>query len=158
MGLDASIYLEVEETQDKENSDFIAYVIHESWKWKIKNLKDHGHYMGSHFGYACNYSYGTHRTFRDHLTAIAQGKSEPVDFLTAEPETIFYDLTDFADNEGCLDWEVCQKLYQEFEEQKQNAKNYFEKQEDGDWWYSVYVKWMESFKNAGKHNGVIVFM
>jgi len=63
----------------------------------------------------------------------------------------FNDFIDFADNEGCLDWEVSKKLYGDFKNHNKKAKEIM-----GAYWYEQYELWMNTFKVA-KNNGVVVF-
>ena len=71
----------------------------------------------------------------------------------SSPEIPFYDLINFADNEGCLDWEVSQTLYADFEKYNEKAKL---KMNEYDFDYKIYKTWLETFK-AAKNNGVVVF-
>lgn len=63
----------------------------------------------------------------------------------------FYELINFANNEGCLDWEVSAIIYSDFEKFNEKAKS-----EMNDFDYSKYETWLETFKSA-KNSGVVVF-
>ena len=152
MGLDISVYqnirlLSTDVKEDRiriENGeiDFTAYVIHESWEPRIKNLKNDGEYSGDcvYSEFSSGYiSYSHFRSQLDNLSPLT-GKGTP-----------FNEVIDFADNEGCIDWETSAKLYRDFVDFHDKAMKTFDKALI--WKYETM---MESFR-LGAQNGVVKF-
>lgn len=161
MGLDVKVFKNVEKTNNHEDYDFIAFVIDPEWEYKIINLEAGERYTGVKSNTSIGYPYSTHNRFREDLLRM-QGKhylltSEGrVDWekLEKEPETPFYELINFADNEGCLDWDISKKLFKEFQEWEDrsgsmNFSPYFE---------SNYKGWLEIFREGKDPGSVVVFM
>jgi len=123
MGLDVRVYTDVQlvtpkyEQDDErwyDEWDFKAYVIDERWKDRINNLENHGLYKGKKADVDVHYTYSTHGWLRDKLCVLI----DRVDYYwrnsTPPSKDIpFVEFIDFADNEGCLDWEVSEKLYRD---------------------------------------------
>ena len=57
-------------------------------------------------------------------------------------------MIDFADNEGCLDYEVAKNLFEDFEQWKLDAEKYLSEYE-----LEIYKKWKQICKDAS-NNGV----
>lgn len=148
MGLDVSVYTSIELCGPRE-CDFKAFVIDDSWRWKIKNLRENGYYKGVCYNCGLSYSYSTHKRFRMSLCKLVGFDSK--DFTEVPEYGPFSELIDFADNEGVLDWEVSEKLFEDFENYKELAKIELEKP-----WIDFYMQWGEVFKVA-KNKGVVVF-
>ena len=156
MGLDVRTYGNIKLAETEEEADFIAYVIDEDWKYKIKNLQDGKSYNGDVVFRGVSYPYSTHNRFRERLIKLidredlldSEGKIRWVELPSEIP---FYDLINFADNEGCLDWEVSSTIYNDFEKFKEKAKL-----EMNECDFSKYETWLETFKSA-KNDGVVVF-
>jgi hypothetical protein len=156
MGLDVRVYKNVKITDNDEDYNFFARVIDEKWKYKIKNLEENKHYVGNRVFVGISYNYSYHSRFREVLIRLierddllnTQGK---IDWSNLELDIPFYDFIDFADNEGCLDWDISAVIFSDFEKYNNKAK-----QELNEYDYSNYEKWLETFKIA-KDNGVVVF-
>lgn len=156
MGLDVRVYKNVKITDNEEYHDFFACVIDDKWKHKIKNLQENKRYTGNRAFVGISYNYSYHSRFREVLIRLieradlldAQGK---IDWNNLDSKIPFYDFIDFADNEGCLDWEISAIIFSDFEKYNEKAK-----QELNEYDYSNYEKWLETFKIA-KDNGVVVF-
>lgn len=155
-GLRCKVYNNIEITEDEDNSNFVAFVIDKDWNHKIKNLQNRKSYTGDVAYRGVSYAYSSHSRFRENLIRLI----DRPDLLDDEgkihwsflPSDIpFYDLIDFADNEGCLDWEVSAKIYSDFEKYNDKAKS-----EMHEYDYNIYETWMETF-NSAKENGVVVF-
>ena len=160
MGLDVSVYKNIKVTESEEDYDFTAFVIDESWLYKIKNLEVDKNYLGECTDANVSYSYSTHSRFRCellNLTGNLKALKEPFEIdwvqLSKNNKVPFYELINFADNEGCLDFEISEKLYAEFIEWEEVAVKYFE---DDDYFKGKYLDWLNVFKN-GKDKGVVVF-
>lgn len=159
MGLDVSVYRNVKVTKDEEDYDFEAFVIDKSWEYKINNLKKDAIYIGEICEAQTGYSYSSHYHFRKELLRLTSNNNfisgDDIDFdtLDGNADIPFYELINFADNEGCLDWEISEKLYHQFELYKDVAKEYFKDKK----WYNKYLEWMEIFKEGKNINSVVVF-
>jgi len=156
MGLDVTTYGNIKLAENEENADFIAYVIDKDWEYKIKNLQADKAYNGDVIFKGVSYQYSAHNRFREKLVKLV-GRNDLLDnegkikWNELPSEIPFYDFIDFADNEGCLDWEVSNIIYNDFEKYKDKAKL-----EMNEYDYSIYEIWLETFKTA-KNNGVVVF-
>jgi hypothetical protein len=156
MGLDVRTYGNIKLAENEEDADFTAFVIDEDWKHKIKNLQDGKAYNGDVVFTGVSYPYLAHNRFREKLVKLVgredlldnEGKIKWDELPTEIP---FYDLINFADNEGCLDWEVSATIYSDFEKY-----NFKAKLEMNEYDYSKYETWLETFKSA-KNDGVVVF-
>jgi len=160
MGLDVTVYNNIRKTESEDDYDFIAFVIDDSWKWKVKNLEYNAAYCGDSMAKAAGYSYSTHSRFREVLIKIIDRKDllDRYDKIIWDklPENIpFYDFIDFADNEGCLDWEVSKIIYKDFVSWFDSAKIVLPKY--GLFWLERYEEWMEAFKSASENKGVVEF-
>lgn len=151
MGLDVSVYKNIRLAKDLENYNFKAFTVHPEWDWKIKNLRNNGYYDGDKQGAGVSYPYGTHSRFRDALCDIIGVKSKSWQGKDFNPAFPFSELCCFADNEGCLDWEVSEKLYNDFVKFNDKAKKKL-----NNYMYEIYCDWMKIFETA-KDNGVVVF-
>lgn len=156
MGLDVKTYGNIKLTENQEEVVFTAYVIDEAWEWKIKHLQNGKSYTGDMIYRGVSYPYSAHNRFREKLVKLV-GREDLLDDMgkikwdELPPETPFYDFIDFADNEGCLDWEVSNTIYSDFEKYNDKAKL-----EMNEYDYSRYETWLETFKSA-KNDGVVVF-
>lgn len=155
MGLNVRVYGNIKLSKN-EDADFTAYVISEDWKYKIKNLQDGKGYSGDVVFRGISYPYSAHNRLREKLVKLI-GRDDLLDsggeikWNELPSEIPFYDLIDFADNEGCLDWEVSSTIYSDFEKYNDKAKS-----EMNDYDYLRYKTWLETFKSA-KNSGVVVF-
>lgn len=120
MGLDVKVYKNIKLIDSyEEDYDFKAYVIDQSWEYKIKNLVKNGNYKGDLAYYEISYPYSSHNRFRESLITLI-GRSDLLDSNGAikwellSPDIPFYDFINFADNEGCLDWEISAKIFDDF--------------------------------------------
>ena len=156
MGLHIEVYGNIKLAENEEEYDFTAYVTNETWKHKIKNLQDGESYTGDVVFTGVSYSYAAHSRFREKLVKLV-GREDLLDnrggikWGELPSEIPFYDLINFADNEGCLDWEVSNTIYSDFEKYNEKAKL-----EMNEYDYSYYETWLETFKSA-KNYGVVVF-
>ena len=161
MGLSVSVFKNIKETKNIENYDFKAYVIDNDWKYKIKNLNEGSYYKGERTESEVNYSYGTHNRFREHLLKILDRYDLLLDdgrinwfILEKESKLPFFELINFADNEGCLDYEISKTLYFNFIEHKEKALKYFGKD---NYFTNIYLAWIDVFKDGKETNNVVVF-
>ena len=156
MGLNVLVFHNVEVTDDIENSDFKAYVLDEDWRPRIKNLEIGKYYKGIISFAEISYPYSSHNRFREKLIKLIDRE----DLLDENGHIIwdnitddipFYELIDFADNEGCLDWETSEILYKDFVQYEPKASK-----EMNDHEYLLYDYWLKTFAVA-RHKAVVVF-
>ena len=156
MGLSIRVYNNLKIADKNQDNSFEIYVIDESWKNKVKNFEYGKSYTGDLINDSLSYPYYSHNRFREALIRLIQRE----DLLDAEgrikwnelPSDLpFIDLIDFADNEGCLDYEVAKNLFEDFEQWKLDAEKYLSEYE-----LEIYKKWKQICKDAS-NNGVIVF-
>ena len=159
MGLDVYGYRDVAITYDEDDYDFIVSVIDDNWKYKVENLSYGDKYIGEKVDASVSYGYGMHNRFREELIRII-GRNDLIvndridwDKLCADNTIPFYELINFADNEGCLDYKISEKLYDEFLEWKDIAITYCG---DNLRLKGYYLDWLEIFKYT-RDNGVVVF-
>lgn len=155
MGLDVSVYKNIKLAKNEEESDFQAYVSDDNWKRKIKNLQEDAYYVGD-MAKVISYAYSSHNRFREQLIKLI-GRADLLDNeghikWNELPEDLpFINFIDFADNEGCLDWEVSKTIYDDFAKYKEKAENELNQYELGN-----YLKWLSAF-DMSRNNGVVVF-
>lgn len=156
MGLSIKVYNNLKIADENQDNSFEIYVIDESWKNKVKNFEYGKSYTGDLINDSLSYPYSSHGRFREALIRLIQRE----DLLDAEgrikwnelPSDLpFIDLICFADNEGCLDFEVAKNLFEDFEQWKLDAEKYLSEYE-----LEIYKKWKQICKDAS-NNGVIVF-
>lgn len=157
MGLDVRVYGNVKSAESDSDYSFKAFVISDSWKYKIKNLKENTYYDGDCIFRGISYGYSYHSRFREILVRLI----DRIDLLKTNGEInwselpsgiSFHDFIDFADNEGCLDWEISEIIYLDFEKYNEKAKVELDTRT-----YSVYATWMKTFESAKNNRGVVVF-
>jgi len=116
MGLDITVYQKIKKASEKKIKedayDFEAFVISDCWKDRVKNLEYGQFYVGKSVG-SHSTGYGSHRFFRDNLCDVV-GIPKTWTEIDGDKTKPFYELINFADNEGCLDWEVSENLYNDF--------------------------------------------
>jgi hypothetical protein len=156
MGLTVRVYTDIQETNEKEY-DFKVFTL-EGFEKRVKNLKWRANYKGNFVGFFIQYPYSAHTYFRDILAELIGMKKDFWRDLESEEEVYlnnselpFYELFDFADNEGCIDFESSKNLYTDFENYEALAKEKFNPKD-----YERYSNWKDAFF-AAKDNGVVVF-
>lgn len=156
MGLHIIVYNNLKKSDEYLENSFEMYVIDEKWKNKVKNFEYGKFYTGDLINNTLSYPYSSHSRFIESLIRLIDRK----DLLDDEGKILweqlpddlpFINLIDFADNEGCLDFEVSKILFDEFKQWEIDAKEYFSEYE-----YSIYEKWKQIFEDASD-NGVVVF-
>lgn len=157
MGLDVRVYKNVQLTDNEDSYDFKCYVGNKDWVYKVKNLVIGGYYNGECSETPLSYSYSTHNRFREELIKVLlrhdlldeKGK---IMWSKLPKDLPFLDFIDFSDCEGCLDWEVSEKIYNDFKRFHNDAKYLI----SDEYHLSFYEKWLDIFERA-KDNGVVVF-
>lgn len=156
MGLSIKIYQNYSETEDEENCDFKAFVITEEWNDRIKNLKIGGLYKAEKMTRTISYPCSYHNDFRRLLCKMLG--FEENDWLGEDSkinaDTPFFEFFEFADNEGCMDFETSQELYKDF---LMYLSQFFKLYQDlGGYVLDTYNLWLHTFE-LGKENGVVVY-
>ena len=163
MGLDIMVYKNVKTTDSEEEYQFTAIVIDENWDYKIKNLEYGKNYTGEIVNASVSYGYSTHNRIRESLIKIIGRnylllKDGKIDWnkleYEHESEMPFYELINFADNEGCLDFEISTKLHSQFVEWQDEAVKHLS---DNDYFKEKYFDWMNVFEKGKEINSVVVF-
>jgi hypothetical protein len=157
MGLAVTVYQNYSETEDVENYDFEAYVVDEDWNDRIKNLKVGGCYKAEKSTRTISYPCTYHNDFRRLLCEmLGYEKNEwLIENSKINPETPFFEFFEFADNEGCMDFETSTELHKDF---LIHHTKFTELYKDlGDYVLDQYELWLETFE-LGKENGVVVFL
>jgi len=161
MGLDIVVIENVKKVELEEDAIFTAYVIDSAWEHKIKNLEQGAKYEGDIYNTGVSYPYSYHTYFRKRLLELIN-RHDLIDAndqikweqIGKEPYFPFKELIDFADNEGCLDWETNEKLYKEFIEYDSLAKIFEDDESD---FYEFYKAWREVFEIGRNKNSVVIF-
>jgi len=165
MGLDVIVYKNVKKVKSDEDFDFAAYVIGSAWDHKIKNLETDALYKGEESDKSINYPYSVHNRFREHLLKLQDKnyllkEDGTIDWykLDKEPNIPFYEFIDFADNEGCIDWETNEIIYNNFKENESRAVKYAKKHaEEEPYFIERYKSWLNIFKEGKEEGSVVVF-
>jgi len=156
MGLSVRVYQNIKLANNNEDYDFEAYVIDKEWEFKIKNLEKGSVYTGKIVNRSISYSYSAHSRFRETLIKLI-GRNDllksnnEIDWEKLSKDIPFYDFINFADNEGVLDWEISDKIHNDFEKYKAKAIDFYSELE-----INRYLEWLKVFKLA-KNKGVVVF-
>jgi hypothetical protein len=150
MGLDVKIYKGVKPATEK-NYKFVPHVLEESWKDRIKNLTE-PYYTGTDLGNFISYPCSTHNEFRDSLCAIVTGERYVWRGRDLSKQTPFYEFFEFADNDGCIDWETAAKLHHDFILYESKARENLNIAQ-----FDYYKTWVKIFKVASKENSVIIY-
>lgn len=157
MGLDVRTYGNIKLAENNDDYEFMAFVIDDNWKYKIKNLEDGKYYNGDSIFRGVSYPYSAHNRFRESLIKLMDrpdllDKDGKIKWDELPSDIPFNALIDFADNEGCLDWEISETIYLDFEKYTEKAKA-----ELDEYNYSRYETWMKTFEAAKNNRGVVVF-
>ncbi len=167
MGLDISVFknIKLEEPGPDvlkiwvpgERRFFKAFVADPFSLYKISNLETNRYYSGEHNATEVCYSYAYHSSFRNHLKEISRNKNGVLEDQIYDNPSPFFELIYFSDCEGCLDWEISSKLYNDFLAYKEEAEKYFIKLfGNNSNFFKIYLSWLNVFEIA-KDNGVVLF-
>ena len=170
MGLDITYVSKIKECLDDNDISFLSfYIDNDHFEYhlgSLKKIKIYSTTSESDIQGFCAGSYGGYNDWRDRLAAMAgYGSSVNVwnDFKSSirylklkKIEGIdvhikpFYELINFSDCEGIIGPEICEKLYQDFVNFEDKAK------EQEEYFYDRYLKWKEAFRVASD-NGLVKF-
>ena len=157
MGLNVKTYGNINLSNNRKDANFLAHVVLKKWDYKIKNLENEKYYKGNIIFDGISYSYFYHNRFREKLIRLINredllNEDGKINWNILPDDIPFYEFIDFSDCDGCLDFEVSEKIYSDF-------KNYNKKAEleMNEYDYFNYLKWLETFRFSKKHKGVVVF-
>lgn len=153
MGVVISVYTNIKKSTVNDYC-FRAFVLSDKWNDRIKNLEINSFYKGQyHPQKTFEYSSTIHNTLRSELCEILnRHRNEWKDDM--DDSIPFYELFEFGDNEGCMDWESCSNLYDDFMTYK---KQFMLKHNNNQFARDIYQKWIDILKCAKDNKGVIVF-
>lgn len=163
MGLDVSVYKNIELCDEDDDYDFMVYLPYEAWDYKIKNLIRDAYYNGDRIAdVGVSYGYGTHSRFRESLIMMMGREdlldsNKEIDYSKLTSDLPFYDFIDFSDCEGCLDWEISEKIYNDFQKFYDKAMKFYSPNPFYMITQKSYIKWHKIFDEARKNKGVVVF-
>lgn len=109
---------------------------------------------GKSFGFRAG-SYGGYNAFRDALSQAALGVPAKEVFLNPDEylDKPFFELINFADNEGTIGPEAAADLYKDFVDWGEKIVNTYL---DDSWFREKYEDWTKAFKLAGG-SGIVDF-
>jgi hypothetical protein len=151
MGLDVKVFQNITKlSKDEEDYDFIASNYKE-FKERCSNLEWGAKYKAETEKRLISYAYSYHNDFRRELAEMIGEEKNFWESPDVSKDVPFYELFDFPDNEGTIDWESSQNLYNDFVQYKQLATEKLPLH-----YLEYYGRWLEVFE-LGKDAGVVVF-
>lgn len=150
MGLDVILHERVTQVNQcmYDYGCFQAFVIDPLFEKNISKLNKNSWYVSEKRTHFFGYSYSTHANFRSFLCELIGKEFNYWRDFHNELDP-FHELLYFADNEGCIDWETSNKLYNDFlAYEKEVAKSPFKE---------IYYDWLRLFEVAKKEGNVIEF-
>ena len=163
MGLDITAYKKLKEVKNPKWDEYGEELL--NWKtevyfgasmdWSEKNFKGRGEGVDSKkvysweekYGFSAG-SYSGYNWWRDTLNIFSNTLNN-----AGKP---FYELIEFADNEGVIGNVVSQKLYKDFVDNENKAIEFSKSINDGEHWLNKYYQWKMAFEYA-KENGAVEF-
>lgn len=151
MGLDVRVFSNVKEATI-DNYNFVANVLDDKWVDRIKNLKRGQYYTGDSSDWLISYPCRTHNDFRRQLSLMLGFEADRWLDRDMSEDTPFYEFFEFADNEGCMDWETARKLRYDFLNLMPEAVEKLPTD-----YLGYYKDWLTIFTQADKEQSVIVY-
>ncbi len=151
MGVQIKTYQNIKECSQDSDYDFQAYVIAPELGDRIKNLKNRAFYNGDVQEVQLSFPSSTLNNFRRKLCKMLD-MPDPFQNEIALDQP-FYELMEFADNEGVMDWDSASELYKDFVQHEVTALTSLHTVDEVD----LYRKFMEICKLASVPNSVIVY-
>lgn len=169
MGLDISVYEKAELTDPHEQTDECWDNGHQ-WAFcydgmeqSLRGLVPERCYYtrgGKYFGFRAG-SYGGYNQWREALSLAALGVAP--ELVWQHPDDYrdkpFYELVNFADNEGTIGPEAAQDLYQDFVDQESKILAFWADnfdQNTREWFEQKYDDWIKAFDLA-RGTGLVAF-
>jgi hypothetical protein len=169
MGLDISYYSEVIEVENSNDSEWYFNSEDCHFEYQLGGLKKNTNYISTNDSECDSFgagSYSGYNYWRNKLSQLAgyddansvwqdfNGNLRYLKLKKIEGEVIkmkpFYELIYFSDCEGIIGPEISEKLYADFVDFDDKAK------EQDDYFYSLYCKFKEAFRVAAK-GGLVSF-
>lgn len=154
MGLDISVYTVEGITEDEEEYGFYSFLEIDEWASRCENLQKNTYYNGKCIFRGPSYAYSHHSRFRCNLLRLVSRfdllDERGIIWDAITKDIPFYELINFSDCEGVIDWECAERIYADF--LKYNCLIVEENEFSED-----YKEWMETFKIATESKGVVVF-
>lgn len=147
MGLDISSFRraapvspeEQEQINAAEDPRDLAYdlnahmpYVHPDWPARVAPLRPGVAYRGEE-GPSWSVSYGGYAAFRHNLAALVGITDLPAWWRDPNPETPFFEILDFADNEGAIGSDACAALARDFAEWQAHADAFAPPLRGGGW-------------------------
>lgn len=161
MGLDVTVHKGVSlQKEGSENYDFVAYVIDDNWLGRIKNLQNMGRYKSSMKKRVLSYPCSSHNDFRREICSMLGMEPDEwiVDNKDWDYSKPFSEFFQFADNDGCMDWETASKLYDDFYSHSESFKDHLSSMDrvSASYYQDKYDAWTTIFLMA-KNKGVVQY-
>lgn len=107
------------------------------------------------FGFRAG-SYGGYNAFRDALAGLSNRSAEHYWGNDGDPDWPFYELVNFADNEGTLDWVAAKALLDDFRHHRDQFAREHKDSAGRSYWVETYDDWITGLELAADH-GCVVF-
>ena len=159
MGLDISYYETItpadctREQVEDEYERYIHWYTVEGFESRLDGIE--GEYMevsGQRGGFRAG-SYGGYNHWRNLLAQVIHDKDAEYFWSTSPCDGPFYELINFADNEGCIGPKTCAKLAKDFEDY---GEKFASDPRVDDWDRQKYMDWCRAFQCAA-NTGCVEF-
>lgn len=136
-----------------DDGAFQMFVLTPDWNDRISDAEPDTWYKSVDARDGVRYTYITHNRFRQAIADVVY--TGTVWYHIKEGP--FAEFLDFADNEGCITWTTCGKLYDDFVEWHEYFKKYWSGSEVGEYYINLYEQWMKDFADAHDTKGCIEY-
>jgi hypothetical protein len=104
-------------------------------------------------------SYSNYNDFRNQICKMALGVDdiEVWDNIKEYLDKPFVELINFADNEGCYDYVVAEKLLKDFINYKEKAREVFNDSDGLDFYYKNYLNYIGILEEVVKNKGIVEY-
>lgn len=133
---------------ETDGRGFLAFVITDEWLNRISDLENNKYYTSESSEPMIGYAYSYHSFLRNEVCKMMGVDPDSWAKDRFPKGSDFEEWLNFADNEGCISWTTCKKLYSDFKKWHPKAK---ELNKD---WLGNYEKWMETFEFSSEKGAV----
>lgn len=159
MGLSVNVFSKLRKVEG-DNWNVYIESPYQEFAHKVENFEtSQGYQAEEHNDLSINYGYSTHNRFREWLLSITDNKEYlqddgriDWDKLDQMNHIAFYELINFSDCQGHLDWVCCQSLLKDFENWKEVANK-----DENEMFVAYYNEWHELMKVAAQECSVVEF-